>query len=114
MTKLVCLVVICMVVVGSSPGPVAAITCGQVSSSIGQCLPYAKGKGPLTSGCCNGIKSLNAAAKTKADRQQTCNCLKAAAKTPGINFNVVAGIPGKCGVSVPYKISPSTDCSRVN
>lgn len=65
-------------------------------------------------GCCSGIKSLNAAAKTTPDRQAACNCIKGASKgIPGINYGLASSLPGKCSVSIPYKISPSTDCSKV-
>nr|B3A0N2.1 RecName: Full=Non-specific lipid-transfer protein; Short=LTP [Lycium barbarum] len=50
--------------------------------------------GPL-GGCCGGIKK------------------SAAAGISGINYGIAAGLPGKCGVNIPYKISPSTDCSKV-
>uniref|UniRef100_M8ATK4 Bifunctional inhibitor/plant lipid transfer protein/seed storage helical domain-containing protein n=1 Tax=Aegilops tauschii TaxID=37682 RepID=M8ATK4_AEGTA len=30
----------------------------------------------------------------------------------GIKPNLVAGIPGKCGVNIPYAISQGTDCSK--
>ncbi|KAK3405011.1 hypothetical protein EUGRSUZ_K01283 [Eucalyptus grandis] len=43
-----------------------------------------------------------------------CKCLKSASGSiSGINFGVVAAIPGKCGVNIPYKISPSTNCNSV-
>lgn len=70
--------VLCMVVV-SAPMAHAAITCGQVTNSLINCIGYLQNGGTPPSGCCNGVKSLNAAAKTTADRQTACNCLKSAA-----------------------------------
>ncbi|KAJ3680945.1 hypothetical protein LUZ60_015434 [Juncus effusus] len=92
-----------------------AISCGQVASSITSCIPYAQGKGTAPSAaCCNGVKSLNSAAKSTADRQAACNCLKKqAGAINGLNNGNVASIPRKCGVSIPYVISTSTDCSKV-
>ncbi|TVU27277.1 hypothetical protein EJB05_29899, partial [Eragrostis curvula] len=94
----------------------AAISCGQVNSAISQCLAYARGSGGAPSaGCCNGVRSLNAAAKTTADRRTACNCLKsAAARVSGLKASNAASIPSKCGVSLPYTISTSIDCSRVS
>ncbi|KAK9289542.1 hypothetical protein L1049_007698 [Liquidambar formosana] len=111
--KIACMVLImCMVVV--APGAEAAITCGQVTSSLAPCITYLRSGGTPSASCCNGVKSLNNAAKTTADRQAACNCLKSAAGSiSGINYGLAAGLPGKCGVSIPYKISPSTDCSKV-
>lgn len=108
--KLISMVVLC-IVLSAQVGH--AITCGQVTSNLAPCINYVKSGGVVPPGCCNGIRTLNAAAKTTADRQTTCNCLKqAAASIPGLNLNLVAGLPGKCGVNVPYKISPSTNCAR--
>ncbi|OQU78681.1 non-specific lipid-transfer protein 1 isoform X2 [Sorghum bicolor] len=94
----------------------AAISCGQVSSAIAPCLSYARGQGSAPSaGCCSGVRSLNSAARTTADRRAACNCLKNAARgISGLNAGNAASIPSKCGVSVPYTISTSTDCSRVS
>ncbi|KAJ1273806.1 hypothetical protein BS78_05G012900 [Paspalum vaginatum] len=93
-----------------------AITCGQVTSAIGPCLSYARGMGSGPSaGCCSGVRSLNSAARTTADRRAACNCLKSAAGgISGLKPANAASIPSKCGVSIPYTISTSTDCSRVN
>ncbi|OMP08076.1 Plant lipid transfer protein/Par allergen [Corchorus capsularis] len=110
--KFACVAILCMALV-SAPLAEGAITCGQVTSSLAACIAYLRG-GPLTPGCCNGVRSLNSAAKTTPDRQAACNCLKSAAGSiPGINFGLAGGLPGKCRVSIPYKISPSTDCSKV-
>lgn len=92
----------------------AGILCSHVTSSMSPCIPYGTGKVPTPPGeCCREIKTLNNAAKTTTDRQTVCNCLKSLASAiPGIKYNVVEGLPGKCGVSIPYKIHPSTDCNR--
>ncbi|KAF3447964.1 hypothetical protein FNV43_RR08671 [Rhamnella rubrinervis] len=109
--KAVSIVLMCMVV----GAPVArAITCGQVSRNLAPCIQYVRGGGAVPPGCCSGIKSLNDAAKTTADRQAACNCLKTAAMNiPGLSPNLAAGLPSKCGVSIPYKISTSTNCASV-
>lgn len=107
----VCLVLICMVAV--VPHAMAIITCGQVVSYLRPCLPYVtKGVQVPPAGCCSGINSLNNAAKTTADRRTTCGCLKSLASSVKSNAGLVAGLPGKCGVKVPYPISTSTDCSK--
>ncbi|CAL9153408.1 unnamed protein product [Musa hybrid cultivar] len=99
----------------TAPHVTQAITCGEVTSALSPCIAYATGKGSLTSGCCNGVKTLNSAAKTSADRKTACSCIKTlVSQVSGVNTGLVSGIPGKCGVSIPYTISPSTDCSKVN
>ncbi|KAG5582185.1 hypothetical protein H5410_052812 [Solanum commersonii] len=108
-SKIACLVVLCMIVVAPHA---EALNCGQVTSGLAPCLPYLQGRGPL-GGCCGGVKGLLGAAKTPADRKTACTCLKSAASAiKGIDVGKAAGIPSVCGVNIPYKISPSTDCSK--
>ncbi|KAL7616722.1 hypothetical protein Lser_V15G02749 [Lactuca serriola] len=108
-TMVFCVVVTCMVV--AAPYAEAAITCGQVVSSLSQCASYLRNGGAVPPACCSGVKSLNSAARTTPDRQTVCGCLKRA--SGGVNAGNAASLPGKCGVNIPYKISPSTDCSKV-
>ena len=109
--KIACFVVLCMLVVAPHA---QALTCGQVASAVAPCLSYLTGGPSIGAGCCNGIRGLAAAAKTTADRKTACTCLKSAAGSiKGINKGKAAGLPGRCGVSIPYKISPSTDCSKI-
>nr|XP_043635709.1 non-specific lipid-transfer protein Lac s 1-like [Erigeron canadensis] len=113
MMKLFCVMFACMLV--SSPYAEAAITCGQVVTKLMPCLIYLRGTGgAVPPACCNGVKGLNSAASTTPDRKTACNCLKSAyASYSGINPDNALGLPSKCGVNIPYKISPSTDCSKV-
>lgn len=109
--KLLCSVVACMVV--SAPYAEAAITCGVVVTKMLPCLAYLRNGGAVPVPCCNGVKSLNAAAQTTPDRKAACVCLKNAyASYPGIKTNYAISLPGKCGVNIPYKLSPSTDCTK--
>jgi hypothetical protein len=94
----------------------AAITCGQVSSALGPCLAYARGTGNSPSaGCCSGVKNLAGLAKTTADRKAACGCLKRTlGSVSGLKAANAAGIPSKCGVSIPYPISTSVNCNTIN
>jgi hypothetical protein len=110
---LVCLVVCIMVMTASTTK--AAISCNQVINTLTPCISYVVGNGALTDNCCNGIRGLNSAARTTPDRQSVCTCLKNTASQFSYNSRNVAlaaGLPGKCGVKLPYKIDPSTDCKR--
>ncbi|CAA7032221.1 unnamed protein product [Microthlaspi erraticum] len=89
----------------------AAISCGTVVSKLAPCGGYLSKGGAPPKPCCDGVKSLNSMAQTTPDRQAACNCLKSAAK--GINPSLASGLPGKCGVSIPYPISMSTNCNNV-
>ena len=112
--KIACVAALMCMVVVSAPMAEAAITCGQVTSSLAPCITYLQKGGAPSAGCCNGVRGLNSAAKTTADRQAACNCLKSAAGSiSGFNANNAASLPGKCGVSIPYKISTSTNCATI-
>ncbi|KAG5071074.1 hypothetical protein AAZX31_03G036800 [Glycine max] len=116
--KVACVVaVMCMVVVAMSAAPMAqaAITCGQVAGDMSPCFSYLRSGGKPSQACCNGVKSLSSAAKTTADRQGACSCLKNLANNMGQSLNAgnAASLPGKCGVNIPYKISTSTNCATI-
>ncbi|KAH7866970.1 hypothetical protein Vadar_027309 [Vaccinium darrowii] len=112
MVKLACVVLMCMVV--TAPQAQAAISCGTVVASLTPCLSYLRNGGQVPVPCCNGVRSLYGAAKTTADRQTACSCLKTASgSVTGVNLGNAANLPKNCGVNIPYKISPSTDCSKV-
>ncbi|KAL5710858.1 hypothetical protein ACHQM5_021370 [Ranunculus cassubicifolius] len=110
--KLVCIVFACMVI--ATPLVNAAISCGQVASSLTPCYPYLRYGRSISSACCRGIKSLNTTAKTRSDRRAVCNCLKKfTTSIQGINLKNAKSLPGKCGVYLPYSISTSMKCNRV-
>ena len=109
---LICMTFASMLLV--APLAEAAISCGTVTSYLAPCIPYLRSGGNLPTACCNGVSSLNKMASTTPDRQTACGCLKNAYNSiSGIKPALAAGLPGKCGVSIPYKISPTTDCSKV-
>lgn len=90
----------------------AAIGCATVVSKLAPCIPYVTDQGPIGK-CCDGIKSLHNSAKSTADRQEVCGCLKKMADAySGINYDKAAGLPKECGVDIPYVISPDVDCSK--
>ncbi|XP_049406108.1 non-specific lipid-transfer protein 1-like [Solanum stenotomum] len=116
MVKVALLVVMCIAAVGVmlTPNAEAIISCGQVVERLTPCIEYVREGGVLPTSCCSGIKTLNGEAATTPDRQAACNCIKSTAATiSNINLDLAATLPTKCGVNLPYKISPSIDCSTV-
>ncbi|XP_057489785.1 non-specific lipid-transfer protein 1-like [Actinidia eriantha] len=114
LASVVVLMVMVMVVTAPPPQAEAAVTCGMVASSVAPCLSYLRSGGQVPSACCDGVKGLYNAASSTADRQTACRCLKQASTTiSGINLVLAANLPKDCGVNIPYKISPSTDCTKV-
>ncbi|MGF2531731.1 non-specific lipid-transfer protein [Ralstonia pseudosolanacearum] len=113
MLKLTSLILVICVVM-TAPYAEASMTCGLVVTKLHACLSYLSSGGALSAGCCSGVKSLNEAANNTPDRQAACKCLKTAAgNIPGLNLDRAASLADKCGVSIPYKFSPSMDCSKV-
>lgn len=114
LVKLMCLVVFCMVFCAPSKARAQQVTCNQVVRYLTPCISYVETGGSVPVTCCNGIKTLYGVAQTTQDRQSVCNCLKqAVSQVPysGFNVGLAAGLPSKCGINIPYKISPSTDCN---
>nr|GEW18898.1 non-specific lipid-transfer protein-like [Tanacetum cinerariifolium] len=87
-----------------------AITCGQVVSSLSPCFSYLTKGGAVPPACCGAVKGL--AANSTPDRRIICGCLKGASNS-GIKLDNANTVPSKCGVNIPYKISPDTDCSKI-
>ncbi|KAL2337599.1 hypothetical protein Fmac_012045 [Flemingia macrophylla] len=100
------------------PKAQGAVTCGQVVNNLTPCISYVVyGGATVPAQCCNGIRNLYGLAQTKPDRQAVCNCIKDSVRNSGFtysnfNLNLAANLPQKCGVNIPYQISPNTDCSR--
>ncbi|XP_027336855.1 non-specific lipid-transfer protein 1-like [Abrus precatorius] len=117
--RLVCLAIVCLALGATIPKAQGAVTCGQVVNNLTPCISYVVyGGNMVPAQCCSGVKNLNSMARTTPDRQTVCNCIKNAVSNSGFtytsfNLNLAAGLPRKCGVNIPYQISPNTDCSRV-
>ncbi|XP_068669469.1 non-specific lipid-transfer protein 1-like [Aristolochia californica] len=99
----------------AAPYAVAAvITCNQVVVALTPCIDYLRYGGQPSSVCCTGLQGLNSAATTTFDRQTVCSCVKrAATAVTGLVYQQEVSLPAKCGLHVPYQITPTTDCSKV-
>ncbi|KAJ4834981.1 hypothetical protein Tsubulata_040471 [Turnera subulata] len=110
--KLVCMVLMCMFA-----GALAqSISCGQVAYNLRSCIYTLQGAAPTTA-CCSALNSTVTQATTSADLQGLCTCLTVADGTIS-GFNTVVGLAvdiaaDKCGVTVPFEISPDTNCTSV-
>ncbi|XP_026459142.1 non-specific lipid-transfer protein 5-like [Papaver somniferum] len=111
--KLAC-VVLAFMVVAAPYAAEGTLSCDQVTGTVRPCLGYLLG-GDLSPDCCPGVIDLHDMAETTADRQAACVCLKKAAMffmTRIKKANAFA-LPGKCGVTIPYKFTPDFDCTKV-
>lgn len=110
--KVTCLALACMVV--SAAKAKAEIACDEVVNSLRPCvIDIAYGE-TVSDTCCSGIKTLRRLAKTRADRTGVCTCLEQfldGYPYTDDHVRLGAALPEKCGVNLPYKISPAMDCN---
>ncbi|QHO25009.1 Non-specific lipid-transfer protein [Arachis hypogaea] len=90
--------------------------CGKIDATLVPCVEYlSRNEHIIPQSCCDGVKNLNAGAKSKEDRQSVCNCIRRMTKNlRGLKPDKLAKLPEQCGVKFPYKLSPSMDCTEVN
>ncbi|KAL6568754.1 hypothetical protein OROHE_004438 [Orobanche hederae] len=112
-----CLVMmICLAIITSTdPPPHAegALSCGMVLTSLSPCLGYLRGGGSVTPSCCDGIKSVKNAAGTTPDLRAACQCVKTLVHSTDSNPYFVNKLPEICHVNIPFKYSPSLNCSKL-
>ncbi|XP_019175664.1 PREDICTED: non-specific lipid-transfer protein 1-like [Ipomoea nil] len=113
--KLALLLLFCTVAPAAiMPRAGAVITCGEMYSILYPCVDYIMNGGKVPGECCSGLASLVTSLKTRPDRRAACTCAKAAAGSANPEqLGRAMGLPGKCGVHMPFKISPNVDCSKI-
>ncbi len=77
-------------------------------------IDIAYGDQSVSDTCCGGILSLRQLAKTKMESRSIYTCLKKFLRGfPYTDDHVRLGaaLPEKCGVNLPYVISPTMDCN---
>jgi hypothetical protein len=96
----------------AAPARAAAIICPAVLQDMTPCLPFLQGGASSPSAdCCVGVRSLYASADTTAERRATCECLKTAYLQVQAKLSAAQALPGDCGLSLPYIITPDIDCN---
>lgn len=89
-----------------------AISCGQVKSTLVQCLEFLSGGLGPSPACCSGVGNLKAMTPTTADRRAACGCLKdAAGRYPSIQPDKASQLPQACGIQIGVPITKDVDCS---
>ncbi|KAH6776891.1 hypothetical protein C2S51_008203 [Perilla frutescens var. frutescens] len=105
---------VCVCMVAMSHHAHAASNCGAVLTAVNSCRGYLTQGGAVPDNCCNGVKSLNAAAKTPALKKSYCECLKSEARSVGAKEEFASTLPKKCNVNIGYPISYSTNCDSIH
>ncbi|KAK4346593.1 hypothetical protein RND71_032932 [Anisodus tanguticus] len=91
-----------------------AINCGQVDATLVPCVPYLTQGGDPSGPCCDGVKSLVQMTPTQQDRQDACECMKAAAaRYSNLKPDAASNLPSRCGVTTNIPISPTINCKSV-
>ncbi|GAB2227189.1 hypothetical protein Droror1_Dr00009002 [Drosera rotundifolia] len=118
MVEVSCALIICMIAFAPNMIHVADADisgCMTVDSDLFNCFSFCTGNAAAPSPqCCNGVKALISQAKTTADRQEACSCLKSAAQLFGVKEANAKALPGLCNVNTNYTIDPNVDCSTIN
>nr|GEU99970.1 non-specific lipid-transfer protein 8-like [Tanacetum cinerariifolium] len=96
------------------PSSHGAISCSTVIQDVSPCVSYLRsGSGMPPSACCTGAKALAAAANTTPDRRTACSCLQSASRSLNPNPALAKSLPGNCGISLGFAISPNVDCTKI-
>ncbi|KAL1549057.1 non-specific lipid-transfer protein 1-like [Salvia divinorum] len=116
MNNATCLVLVVAMAMALSVVATAAppkISCGEVTTTLAPCFEYVLGGGKVPVNCCDGVKSLYKAANTSANRRSVCICLKSVTGSASpVTLKNAKSLPGKCGVSLPFEITPAIDCNK--
>ncbi|CAL1368399.1 unnamed protein product [Linum trigynum] len=108
------LLLACSMIMIVVPCAKAEISCLQITMQLTPCIPYGVLGGSVPPACCQGVKDSMALVNTTEDLRAKCQCVKdGAAGIPGINYTRVNELPSICHVTVPYVVSPETDCSKL-
>ncbi|XP_021907553.1 non-specific lipid-transfer protein C, cotyledon-specific isoform-like [Carica papaya] len=89
----------------------AAVPCSTVDMRAAACVGFATGKDAKpTPTCCSGLQQLAQTVKTVDDKKAICRCLKAGAKSLGVQDKFLSQIPQACNIKVGFPVSISTNC----
>ncbi|OIW11736.1 hypothetical protein TanjilG_20220 [Lupinus angustifolius] len=100
----------------ASPSPycVAHIECAEIIEYLQTCVGYLKHGGASDkppSTCCDGVKAVLNKLKSVDDKRDACNCIKAIVQITKLKLENARNVPIKCGIKIPFQISPDFDCS---
>ncbi|KAI3713172.1 hypothetical protein L1987_71745 [Smallanthus sonchifolius] len=93
--------------------PTEAISCGELATMLAPCMDYLRSGGSPSANCCSGVRRVQDATQSQADRKIACNCAKSAAGQLKVQVDAASSLPGKCGVSVTIPIDPNVDCNTI-
>ncbi|KAJ0265416.1 Non-specific lipid-transfer protein 8 [Hirschfeldia incana] len=115
MSILKCLVIISVLGIFLTPRYAeSTISCSVVLSDLQPCVSYlTSGSGEPPKTCCDGVKSLDAATTTSADKKAACQCIKSVANSVTVKPELAKNLASKCNASLPVDASSTVDCNTV-
>ncbi|KAK2414900.1 non-specific lipid-transfer protein [Trifolium repens] len=114
--KVTCFVVISLFLGISLADP--AELCDKIRHAfIPTCFPYLRNPDssiPPPEPCCNALKDINNEIPDTDERRVACKCMQFVITiTPGADLpDRAIALPGKCGVDLPFQLSPWEECDR--
>ncbi|XP_058757486.1 non-specific lipid-transfer protein A-like [Vicia villosa] len=110
------ILVLCMVMTTTlHASEIDDVSCSEAVSSLLPCLPFLEGSLPATpsADCCTGATNLFNKANTTPIKRSVCQCLKDASTKFAVKPDRAAQFPQLCHINVPFPISASVDCSKI-
>ncbi|KAK7243666.1 hypothetical protein RIF29_38474 [Crotalaria pallida] len=109
--------VLLLLLLASPPLPYceAEIECGQMVRYLETCIGYLKDGGASDqppSTCCDGAHAMENDIKNVDDKRDACTCLKIVALDTKPKIENLRNLLTKCGITLPFEITPDFDCSR--
>lgn len=102
-----------LVLLAVAPVAESRLSCGEIYGEVSPCINGVLYGGEPPALCCQGIRNIIAEARSQADRQSICRCLKNSAQgISGVTIEATAVIPMKCKINTSYRIVASLDCNR--
>lgn len=94
----------------------AQVTCDGLVNALSPCSNYIffGWAIPPPPACCSAMKTVVDGFKTKQERQNACECMKAGAATATPDqLNRAQALPTNCKVPLPFQIGLNVNCSAI-
>ncbi|KAL0694194.1 hypothetical protein Bca4012_061374 [Brassica carinata] len=92
----------------------STISCSVVINDLQPCVSYlTSGNGQPPETCCEGVRSLDAATTTSADKKAACECIKSVANSVTVKPELAKALASNCNASLPVDASSTVDCNTV-
>ncbi|KAF8093503.1 hypothetical protein N665_0383s0130 [Sinapis alba] len=92
----------------------STISCSVVLKDLQPCVSYlTSGSGEPPESCCEGVRSLDAATTTPANKKAACQCIKSVANSVTVKPELAKALATNCNATLPVDASSTVDCDTV-